>query len=136
MRSLAANPCRRLMRHSSKPHCDASARANGTLLELDLLHTCQIQLMRPKATADVEDAIQRSDGCLAWLLYQATDYLRTLIKHSEPTTSGCAGPEPSLVYVEEPEPDFEEMAEWIARSRRAMPKLNNSMTMRTEVVRP
>jgi len=50
------------------------------------------------------------------LLYQATDYLRTLIKHSEPTTSGCAGPEPSLVYVEEPEPDFEEMAEWDARS--------------------
>jgi hypothetical protein len=50
------------------------------------------------------------------LLYQATDYLRTLIKQSEPTTSGCAGPEPSLVYVEEPEPDFEEMAEWDARS--------------------
>ena len=50
------------------------------------------------------------------LVYQATDYLRTLIKQSEPTTSGCAGPEPSLVYVEEPEPDFEEMAEWDARS--------------------
>ena len=36
-----------------EPHRDARARrANGTLLELDLLHTCQIQLMR---LADVEN---------------------------------------------------------------------------------
>jgi hypothetical protein len=46
------------------------------------------------------------------LLYQATDYLRTLIKESEPTTSTCVGPEPSLVYVEEPTPGPEEIAAW------------------------
>jgi hypothetical protein len=48
------------------------------------------------------------------LLYQATDYLRTLIRQSEPTTSACAGPEPSLEYVEEPTPSPKEIEEWEA----------------------
>lgn len=49
-------------------------------------------------------------------LYHATDYIRTVIKQSEPTSSGCAGPKPSLVYVEAPDPSPEEIAEWEAYS--------------------
>jgi hypothetical protein len=48
------------------------------------------------------------------LLSEATDYLRTLIMQSEPTTSGCAGPEPSFVYVDYPEPDADQIAEYLA----------------------
>jgi hypothetical protein len=47
------------------------------------------------------------------LLYEATDYLGTLIMQSELTTSGCAGPEPSFVYVDYPEPDADQIAEYL-----------------------
>jgi hypothetical protein len=47
-------------------------------------------------------------------LYHATDYIRTLIKQSEPTSSQTPGPEQSLVYVEAPDPSPEEIAEWEA----------------------
>ena len=47
-------------------------------------------------------------------LYHAADYLRTVIKQSEPTPSGCPGPEPSLVYVEEPDLSPEDIAEYWA----------------------
>jgi hypothetical protein len=46
------------------------------------------------------------------LIYHSVDYLRTLIKESEPTTSACAGPEPSLVYVDTPDPSPDEIAEY------------------------
>lgn len=45
-------------------------------------------------------------------LYHATDYVRTLIRQSEPTTSRAIRPEPSLTYVEGRDPSPEEIAEW------------------------
>ena len=47
-------------------------------------------------------------------LYHAADYLRTVIKQSEPTYSECARPEPSLVYVDTPDPSPEDIVAWEA----------------------
>lgn len=60
------------------------------------------------------------------LLDQATDYLMMLIAQSEPTTSGCAGPEPSFVYVDYPEPDPDQIAEIRRGFRQAFENPNSA----------
>lgn len=48
------------------------------------------------------------------LVYHATDFIRSLITDSEPVYTQAAGPEPSLVYIEEPGPTSDEIAQWEA----------------------